>query len=147
MKPGSPLFPILFLMLTPACSDDHVKDIGVPCDLGIDAGMNQATYNLSSLCSTGMCFEPVSSPTANLPTPPTGSLCTTTCSDDSDCPGTLRNATDPSDRRCRSGFTCGVAFVKGPLCCQKLCLCRDFLGSTGAMTPIECQGAAAATCN
>jgi hypothetical protein len=37
--------------------------------------------------------------------------------------------------------------VKGPLCCQKLCLCRDFLGSTGAMTPIECQGAAAATCN
>ncbi len=146
MKLNALLFPMLVLMFVPACSD-HVKDIGAPCELGIDAGANQATYNLSSRCSTGMCFEPVSTPSANMPMPPTGALCTASCSDDSDCPGTSRNVSDPSDRRCASGFTCAVAFVKGPLCCQKLCLCRDFLGPTGAITPIECQAAAATTCN
>jgi hypothetical protein len=41
--------------------------------------------------------------------------------------------------RCKTGFACGVAFVVGPLCCQKLCLCKDFLGTTGLQTPQTCD--------
>ena len=77
----------------------------------------------------------------------TAPFCTTACAQDSDCDSQVRDPSNPVDKRGQKGFTCGVVFVKGKLCCQKMCLCKDFLGAQGAATPIACQGDAALTCN
>jgi hypothetical protein len=58
----------------------------------------------------------------------------------------LRDNSNPLDKRCSTGYTCGIPFVKGRICCQKLCLCKDFIGKAGLSTPIACQGSGAATC-
>jgi hypothetical protein len=68
----------------------------------------------------------------------TGAYCSATCSKDSDCDGEKRDNAEASDLRCAGGYACGVAFVVGPLCCQKLCLCKDFLG-TGLQTIQTCD--------
>jgi hypothetical protein len=41
--------------------------------------------------------------------------------------GQARDPTNPLDTRRSTGFLCGVEFVKGPLCCMRLCMCKDFL--------------------
>ncbi len=150
-----------------ACED---KAIGRPCDVLTDASAAQGVYNAEALeCPSRICLKPVVETGASMPTTPVGPYCSAPCSQDSDCDGALR---DPSadkcadnsaclpivnkcagngepcqyDGRCSKGYTCGIAFVKGKICCQKLCLCKDFLPQTGAPTPIACQGEAAATC-
>jgi hypothetical protein len=46
---------------------------------------------------------------------------------------TARPATQQRRRpRCKSGFVCGVGFEVGPLCCKKICLCKDFIPKTGS---------------
>jgi hypothetical protein len=47
-------------------------------------------------------------------------LCTATCSADSDCD---RVPESP----CVTGFTCGVAVTVGPFCCEKFCICKDYI--------------------
>jgi hypothetical protein len=120
--------------------------IGQMCDLTVDAGPSQAVVNMKSGdCPTGICLKAVQSPTRPEQSPPTGATCTAECSSDSDCDGQIRDRNDPLDTRCLGGFLCGVAFVRGPLCCKKYCLCKDFLGPSGAPTPIACQGPDALT--
>lgn len=63
---------------------------------------------------------------------------TTTCSTDSDCRGQKRKGDDPDDCRCIRGYTCGVLATVGPLCCQKLCICKDFLPEQGLSTSDVC---------
>jgi hypothetical protein len=83
-----------------------------------------------------------------MPNPPTDPYCSAGCSQDSDCnTDQQRVESNPLDRRCSKGFACGIAFVKGNICCQKLCLCKDFLGPVGAPTPIACTGNGAANCS
>jgi len=126
------------------CED---KAIGRRCDVLTDAGSQQGVYNAEALeCPSRICLKPVVQTGASMPTPPTAAYCSASCSQDSDCDGQTRDPNNPLDYRCSKGFACGIAFVKGKLCCQKLCLCRDFLPSTGAPTPIACQGGAAAKC-
>jgi hypothetical protein len=122
--------------------------IGRPCDLTVTAGMSQAAYNASaSDCPSHLCLKPVVQPGATMPFPSTTqSTCSAACTEDSDCDGELRDMSNPADQRCMKGFACGIPFVKGPLCCQKLCMCKDFLGPTGAPTPIACQGNGPTTC-
>ena len=122
--------------------------IGRPCDLLVDAGMSQSVYNAgASECPSNTCLKPVVQQGATMPDPPTQAYCSASCSDDSDCEGEVRDMANPLDQRCQKGFTCAIPFVKGPLCCQKLCMCKDFLGPAGATTPIACQGGGAATCS
>ena len=117
-----------------ACEDNG---IGRPCDIGADAGQSQAVYNNQALeCPSRICLKPVNQ---GSPTLDTGPYCSATCSKDSDCDGQKRDNAERSDLRCKTGFACGVAFVVGPLCCQKLCLCKDFLGTTGLQTPQTCD--------
>lgn len=125
------------------CED---KGIGRPCDILTDASASQAVFNSEALeCPSRICLKPINEQTELVP--PTGAFCSASCSQDSDCSdGQLRDPKNPSDRRCKSGFSCGIPFVKGRLCCQKLCLCRDFLPTSGAQTPTGCQGSAAASC-
>ncbi len=129
-----------------SCED---KGIGRPCDVLTDASASQGVFNSEALeCPSRICLKPVQDPTKSELTPPTGPYCSASCSQDSDCKDAdLRDPTNAADRRCKSGFVCGIPFVKGRLCCQKLCLCRDFLGSQGAQTPNGCLGEAAATCS
>lgn len=128
-----------------SCED---KGIGRPCDVLTDASASQGVFNSEALeCPSRICLKPVQDPSKGELTPPTGPYCSASCSQDSDCKDAdLRDSNNLTDRRCRGGFVCGIPFVKGRLCCQKLCLCRDFLGSAGAQTPNGCLGEAAASC-
>jgi hypothetical protein len=113
--------------------------MGRPCDLMADAGPTQAVYNAqASECSSGICLKPVLQRTADYET---GPYCSELCSKDSDCDGQMRDGNDPNDRRCTMGYACGVAFVVGPLCCKKICLCKDFLSDKGVTVPLTCDPA------
>jgi hypothetical protein len=128
-----------------SCED---KGIGRPCDVLTDASASQGVFNSEALeCPSRICLKPVQDPTKTELTPATGPYCSASCTQDSDCSGQTRDTTNLSDRRCKGGFVCGVPFVKGRLCCQKLCLCRDFLGSAGATTPNGCKDGADLTCS
>jgi hypothetical protein len=124
--------------------------LGQPCVLGADAAPYQAVYDNQALeCPSGLCLKPVVQPGASSAMD-TAAYCGSECSTDSDCTGATRDPNDPSDKRCRNGYACGAAFVVGPLCCKKLCLCKDFLLSMPlACDPAQnqglvCQGAATA---
>jgi hypothetical protein len=128
-----------------ACED---KAIGRPCDVLTDAGAAQGVFNAQALeCPSRICLKPVVQPGATPPVPPTSAYCSASCSQDSDCDGQTRDKSNLNDQRCSQGFVCGIAFVKGRICCQKLCLCKDFLSPAGAPTPIACQGSGASTCD
>jgi hypothetical protein len=118
-----------------ACEDNG---IGRPCDLMADAGTKQAVYNAQALeCPSRICLKPVlDDRAANLET---GAYCSATCSKDSDCEGQKRDGNNPNDKRCTKGYACGVAFVVGPLCCKKVCLCKDFLSDKGVTVPLTCD--------
>lgn len=121
--------------------------IGRPCDLQASTAPNQGVYRTGAgECPGNLCIQPVVQPGAPGPLD-TGPTCSGECSSDSDCQGEARDPANPYDTRCAGGFTCGVPFVKGPLCCKKLCVCRDFLGPQGLANPIACQGEGALTCS
>jgi hypothetical protein len=143
---GTFVLAALALFGNTGCED---KAIGRPCDVLTDAGNSQGVFNSEALeCPSRICLKPVVQPNVTLPTPPTGAYCSASCSQDSDCdPNQQRDRGNPLDHRCTQGFTCGIAFVKGSICCQKLCLCKDFLNvHVGAPVPPACQGAGAAQC-
>jgi hypothetical protein len=70
--------------------------------------------------------------------------CTARCSSDSDC------ETSP-ESSCKGGFTCAIPVVTGSFCCERLCICRDFLAAdAGTLAdPAGCDPANAANecCN
>jgi hypothetical protein len=116
-----------------ACEDNG---IGRRCDLLADAGAAQAVYNNQALeCPSRICLKPVLQPGGA--GSDTGPYCSALCSQDSDCDGRKRDQQDSNDRGCKTGYTCGEAFVVGPLCCNKLCLCKDFI-SGPLQTPLTC---------
>jgi len=141
---GTFLLAAVALFGNTGCED---KGIGRPCDVLTEATPAQGVYNSEALeCPSRICLKPVVQQGASTPSPPTTAFCSASCSQDSDCDGQTRDPSNPLDQRCSKGFACGIAFVKGQICCQKLCLCKDFLGPAGAPTPIACQGTAAAEC-
>jgi hypothetical protein len=121
--------------------------IGQACDLTVDAGPSQTVVDIkSSACSTGICLKPAQDPDGIPQVPPTGATCTALCAYDSDCEGATRDSSNPEDTRCASGFVCRVPFTVSPVCCQKLCICKDFLPQSAAAVPIVCQGNTAGSC-
>ena len=126
---------------------DTAGPVGLPCDLFTgDAGWSpsQAIYNPQALeCASRICIKPAAAQSA---TPDTTALCSSPCSQDSDCSGLARDESNPNDKRCASGFACATPFITGPICCQKLCVCKDFYAGSSITTPPACQGSAASTC-
>jgi hypothetical protein len=113
--------------------------IGRACDLSFTPSSDQGAYNASaSECPSNICLKPVLDLSRAELTPSTGPTCTAECSQDSDCEGELRDSANPEDRRCKSGFTCAVPFEVGPLCCRKLCVCKDFLAPVRPDVPSGC---------
>src|SRR5512133_4268122 len=127
------------LMMSVGCGRSYT--VVQRCDLTVDAGPSQGVVNFeAAACKTGLCLKPVVAPAASTIDPPTGATCTDECTSDSDCGAELRNPGDVEDTRCKGGFVCGVPFVVGPLCCKHYCMCKDFLGPSGAQMPVACQG-------
>jgi hypothetical protein len=123
------------------CAD---KAIGRPCDVFTgDAGLPlpSAVYNNQALeCPTRICIKPAAALGVSTDTT---SLCSASCSQDSDCDGQARG---PNDLGCKTGFACAIPFVTGPICCQKLCVCKDFYVGNNITTPNACLGSEAAKC-
>ena len=77
-------------------------------------------------CVSRSCLKvPLEKPVDELPpgsSYPTGNigLCTDRCESDDDCE---RVPNSP----CVSGFTCGYPIEVGPFCCEKFCVCKDYL--------------------
>jgi hypothetical protein len=123
-----------------ACED---KAIGRVCETRVDAGQNELVLEPQALeCPSRVCLRPARD-LAKSEDVDTTSLCTAECSKDSDCDGAeTRNASNSRDKRCKSGFVCGVARVTGTaFCCKKLCMCKDFLviPPSGLETPAVCN--------
>jgi hypothetical protein len=120
------------VVLLGACDDKH---IGRPCQTGApapDAGVSGGAFATVSspvlACPSRICLLPGDQngeATADFD----GPFCTATCSSDDDCSdgesGTKGQT--PPDPRCKGGFVCAVATTVGPFCCQKLCICHDFV--------------------
>ncbi len=138
---------LAILLGASACED---KAIGRTCDLLADGSISaaQGAYNSNATdCPSRICTKPAVQPgVSNELT--TGPYCTARCNSDSDCDGQTRDFSNPHDTRCLKGFTCAIPFGEGPLCCAKLCLCKDFYSaSVGPAVPDACQADAGATCS
>lgn len=127
----------LVLLTSSGCEDNA---IGRSCDVTSDAGAMQAVFNGQALeCPTRLCVKPSRNMGVAKPVDTTA-YCTAECSKDSDCEGEGRDKSNSRDKRCQTGFTCGVAFEVGPLCCKKICVCRDFIpAKEGIPTPASCD--------
>jgi hypothetical protein len=117
---------------------------GEICDLNINFGAripprNQALWRGDDrVCKSHLCVRPAQDPLLAKDVD-TAALCTITCAQDSDCAGAaMRNPSNAIDKRCRQGFVCGAAFETGPLRCENLCLCKDFLAPGGLRPPASC---------
>jgi hypothetical protein len=123
------------------CSSSPVpsaKAVGQRCDVHVNAGPSQAAYNgNASECPSGMCLKPaIQSEDKSVDT---RAICSAECQTDADCEGELRAPYNgPYDGRCMKGFKCAVPFEVGPLCCKKMCVCKDFLPANGPDLPLAC---------
>lgn len=117
---------------------------GERCNINIDTGTPTLPVNLAlwrgddRVCKSHLCVRPAPDfqITRAVDTSP---LCTDTCVVDDDCTGAaMRNPANAVDKRCARGFACGVAFETGPLRCQRLCLCKDFLPPDGPRPATSC---------
>ncbi len=129
----------LTLLLLMGCSNDSASsaELGKTCSLGFENSLTGLVYNPQAPeCTAGFCLKPA---LASFQDMGTAAFCTTTCADDGDCHGQKRDGDDPDDRRCVQGYACGVVTTVGPLCCQKVCVCKDFISEQGLATPPACQ--------
>jgi hypothetical protein len=124
--------------LSAGCPDNK---IGRKCDLetddaGTSGTTSSATINSQAVeCPSRICLLP-----ANEKSGMTAGLCTASCSSDDDCEDALTSAGDPT--LCHSGFACLVASTVGDFCCQRLCVCKDFVDTTAMnynKTPPVCE--------
>jgi hypothetical protein len=116
---------VLLGLVATGCEDNH---IGRVCSLDApDAGASgtgtSAILNGSAVeCPSRICLLP-----AEDKVPMTGPLCTAGCSSDDDCDGETSSS---NKLQCHSGFTCMVATTVGDFCCERLCVCKDFIDTT-----------------
>lgn len=131
----------LLLAATLAVSACEDKGLGRLCNLTFDAGPSQGAYTVqASDCPSRICNRPAIQDGVSPDDVDTGPYCTVTCTSDSDCNGETRDFNNGADRRCKSGYSCAIPYGQGKLCCQKVCLCRDFfLPANGPVTPSICQ--------
>jgi len=133
------------LLASTACED---KAIGRPCNLGEEVAIDQGAYHVeASDCPSRICVKPAVQ--AGITSDPgTAPYCSAECNSNDDCSGQTRDSSNPNDKRCARGFVCAPVFTKGPLCCTKICLCRDFFSaSVGAAIPDECKPESGVTCS
>jgi len=129
------------------CEDKH---IGRPCELGAsaaDAGSGSTAVITSPAleCPSRICLLPG----AEQDPGNTSSLCTASCTTDDDCADAEgASATDSASKLCKKGFFCTWPTTVGPFCCQKMCVCRDFVAEDkgGSKLPQACTSRAVGGC-
>ena len=110
------------------CAGCPDNKIGRKCDLDTEDGgttgtTTSATINSQAVeCPSRICLLPANEKA----TATAGGLCTATCSSDDDCDGQTSAAAD----QCHSGFACLVATTVGDFCCERLCVCKDFVDTS-----------------
>jgi hypothetical protein len=117
------------------CENQH---IGRPCDLQVGDtgtatnGTAQATITGQVLqCPSRICILPAAEVKTD-----TGPYCTAECTSNDDCSdGEKRNMSNPDDKRCKTGYACGIASEVGAFCCKKMCICLDFVDAPGGQLP------------
>jgi hypothetical protein len=132
-------------LVASGCEDKH---IGRVCDLdtaeaGVPTTGNSSTIQGQAVeCPSRICLLPAADKTTN-----TGPLCTATCSSDDDC-SDGETTSDPSSHQCKSGFVCMVATPVGAFCCERMCVCKDFVDTTRAdfRSPASCASGPGQTC-
>lgn len=125
------------VLFATSCED---KGLGRPCNAIKDATPLQGAYTtMASDCPSRICNKPGVQPGVVPTDVDTGPYCTIPCASDDDCDGETRDGSNKLDTRCKRGYVCSMPFDVGELCCQKLCLCRDFVStSTGPLVPEIC---------
>jgi hypothetical protein len=120
------------------------KHIGRPCEVNADAGASGGSISIISSpvlqCPSRICLLPADMSVAAKNND--GPFCTDTCSSDDDCADAETGTKgDTSDTKCKSNFVCAVATTSGPFCCQKFCICHDFVNVPpgGFTTPTACM--------
>ena len=128
------------------CEDKHIGrlcELGVP---GVDGGASGATATIASPaleCPSRICLLPGAEKNPG----GTQALCTATCESNDDCADgetVSKNAT--GDPHCKNGFVCMWPTTTGAFCCQRMCVCRDFVSEPmgGFKKPPVCE--APSTC-
>jgi hypothetical protein len=126
-------------LVASGCEDKH---IGRVCDLDTQDAGAPTTGTSSTIqgqaveCPSRICLLPAMEKTTT-----TGPLCTATCSSDDDC-SDGETTSDQTSRQCKSGFVCMVATTVGNFCCERMCVCKDFVDTTRAdfkATPTVCM--------
>ena len=107
------------------CEDKH---IGRPCQTNVmDAGTTGGGNSVAIIsepnlaCPERICLQAAPLGSTGIGAAPEGAMCTAPCSTDDDC-----SDGDPATN-CKMGFVCAVPATTGPFCCQKLCVCHDFI--------------------
>jgi hypothetical protein len=127
-------------LVSSGCEDKH---IGRVCSLDTpDAGGTgtgtSATLNGQAVeCPSRICLLPA----GDLTPATTGPLCTAGCSSDDDC-SDGETSSSAASAQCKTGFTCMVATTVGNFCCERLCVCKDFIDTTRTgynATPTVCM--------
>lgn len=156
-----PLLPGLTLaalaLCASACSED--QRVGRRCIINQVAGSGDVVINSTALeCPTRTCLmmpnqpqDPVTEQCdENNPGTCSGQkvcvnnecraasefkgFCTAACSSNDDCDG--ETSSNTSDRKCARGFVCATPAAVGDFCCQRFCVCRDFLNIPDGGVPI-----------
>jgi hypothetical protein len=129
-------------LVSSGCEDKH---IGRVCDLDTADAGTTSTSTSSVIqgqaveCPTRICLLPAANVGTN-----TGPLCTATCSSDDDC-SDGETTSDHTSKQCKTGFACLVATTVGNFCCERMCVCKDFIDTTRPdynKTPTVCQSGA-----
>jgi hypothetical protein len=131
---------VMVVGLSGACEDLH---IGRPCSLGVsnpDAGASGATATITSPaleCPSRICLLPVASKNPM----GAGPLCTAGCESNSDCEDGEGGPLAGGHKLCKTGFVCMYPTTVGAFCCQRMCVCRDFVTDTspGITKPAVCN--------
>ena len=136
---------------TAGCEDKH---IGRPCVTNADAGTVGASGGQVAIisspnlqCPSRICLLPADESMAGLDHD--GAFCTASCNTDDDCSDAeTGDKATAGDTRCKGNFICAVATTTGPFCCEKFCVCHDFVfvPQGGLQTPSACMPGAANSC-
>lgn len=138
---------------TAGCEDKH---IGRPCVTNADAGTVGASGGQVAIisspnlqCPSRICLLPADESMATTPAYHDGAFCTYSCNTDDDCSDAeIGDKSQSDDKRCKSNFICTIATTTGPFCCQKYCVCHDFVyvPPGGIPTPVACEPNAGNSC-
>ena len=112
------------------CNDQHIGracNTNAPADAGSGSGVSIIS-SPSLQCPSRVCIQPEGAT-------PEDAMCTAFCNTDDDC-----SDSDPGTT-CKKGFVCAWPTTAGPFCCQKMCVCHDFVSvpKGGFPVPATCM--------